>query len=325
MPFVGLVKRLLFRISSLLMAACINTIQIIGLSIETAKAISFRSLLNVNRELKPDRPEERENITYMNKQHMSKTNVSGKLPKNGVGNEELSSESSQNKASSNKTAQFIDRAKQVHGDRYDYSKVDYQTTHNPVEIICPTHGVFLQTPNSHISKQAGCRRCFFERNANNIRYTTNEFIDRAKQVHGDRYDYSKVDYTTSKGRVTIICPKHGAFQQHAARHIHGHGCNKCKNELVHTWTSSTLDDFITKAKQVHGDRYDYSKVDYTRSNVHVTIVCSKHGNFEQTPNKHLSGSGCRRCSKSGISNKAIAWLRKMELDTGHHIIGADIS
>ena len=248
---------------------------------------------------------------------MSKTNVSGQQLKNGVGSGELGGELSQKIRFLNE--RFIAKAKEIHGDRYDYSKVAYTTTHNPVEIVCSIHGSFFQTPNSHVSKQSGCRHCHFDKNATLRRYTTTTFIAKAKEIHGDRYDYSKVAYTTSKERVTIICKKHGEFNQHAARHISGHGCMKCKNETVHTWTSSSLPEFINTAKEIHGDRYDYSKAVYIRNDQKVIIRCLIHGEFEQTPNKHLSGTGCPKCSNSGVSRKAINWIKDIASNSGINI------
>lgn len=124
---------------------------------------------------------------------------------------------------SNKTTQeeFISKAREVHGDKYDYSKVEYKGNKNKVCIICPEHGEFWQLPSSHL-KGAGCPNC-----SGNKKYTTKEFIEKARKIHGDKYDYSKVEYVNSETKVCIICPEHGEFWQKPARHLMGQGCPNC--------------------------------------------------------------------------------------------------
>ena len=106
--------------------------------------------------------------------------------------------------------------------------------------------------------------------------TTEEFIKKAREVHGDKYDYSKVEYVKSKAKVTIICPEHGEFLQTPQKHLYGQGCPKCghKSEL-------TTEEFIKKAREVHGDKYDYSNVEYVDAKTNVCIICKQHGVFWQ--------------------------------------------
>lgn len=121
--------------------------------------------------------------------------------------------------------------------------------------------------------------------------TTEEFIEKAKEVHGDKYDYSKSIYNGYHRLLTITCPKHGDFQQLPSNHIAGMGCKLC---CYHH--QSNTEDFIEKAKKVHGDKYDYSKVNYITSYDKVCIICPNHGEFLQTPSSHLNGCGCPSCS-----------------------------
>lgn len=116
-----------------------------------------------------------------------------------------------------------------------------------------------------------------------------EFIEKAKEVHGNKYDYSKVIYTKAFNKVCIICPEHGEFWQLPVVHLRGSGCKKCSHTL-------NVDSFITKAKEVHGNKYDYSKVKYKGYNEKVCIICPEHGEFLQTPHHHLAGSGCQKCA-----------------------------
>ena len=188
------------------------------------------------------------------------------------------------------TQEFIEKAKKIHGDKYDYSKVEYVNSHTKVCIICPEHGEFWQAPRHHL-KGSGCPNC-----AGKIRLTTEEFIRKAKEVHGDRYDYSKVEYINALKKVCIICPKHGEFWQTASEHLRGQGCPKCAHEKQISSSTITTEEFIRKAKEVHGDRYDYSKVEYVNTRTKVRIICPEHGEFLQIPNNHLQGQGCPYCA-----------------------------
>lgn len=124
------------------------------------------------------------------------------------------------------------------------------------------------------------------------RLTTEEFIERAKKVHGDKYDYSKVDYVNSKTKVVVICLIHGEFTCLPFDHLYGVGCSRCsRNKKLST------EEFIKKAKEIHGDKYDYSKVVYKNNFTKVCIICPKHGEFFKSPSKFLNGWGCNKCSK----------------------------
>lgn len=192
---------------------------------------------------------------------------------------------------------FIERARLVHGDKYDYSRVQYINDRTKVIIVCPIHGEFLQAPNKHLAKR-GCPECGKITRGIKKRSSTSDFIEKAKKVHGDRYDYSKVDYKTAILPVEIICPKHGSFMQTPNVHLNGHGCTLCGRDANSLDKKSSTLKFIEKAKKIHGDKYDYSKVDYRYASQKVTIKCNKCGHvFEQRPNGHLcSGYGCPRCA-----------------------------
>jgi len=185
---------------------------------------------------------------------------------------------------------FIDEAKLIHGNIYDYSEVKYLNQLTKVKIICSKHGEFLQYPKYHLQGN-GCLRCGNIKSSLKRRNNTKYFIDKSINVHGEKYDYSKVDYTTSQTKVTIICPKHGEFEQIAQSHMSGHGCSKCSSS--HPMNNKS---FILYAKKIHQDRYDYSKVEYQNKRKKVILICKEHGEFLQTPNEHLAGSGCIDCA-----------------------------
>jgi len=201
------------------------------------------------------------------------------------------------------TAQFIARAKAIHGDKYDYSKVVYIDMKTKVTIICPEHGEFEQSPNSHIHGGSGCWPCELNRRSKLYSSTTKEFIVKAEAKHGDTYDYSKVDYKNNETKVIIICRKHGEFLQSPAAHLVGGGCSLCGDERVSKIHRSNTKEFIAKAKAIHGDKYDYTKVDYMNNYTKVIIICSLHGEFEQVPQYHLDGCGCPDCKGLRISEK----------------------
>ena len=193
------------------------------------------------------------------------------------------------------TEEFIDKAKAAHGDRYDYSQVEYVNSQTKVTIICPDHGPFEQAPGNHLFKM-GCPDC-----GGRKPLTTETFIHKAKAVHGDRFDYSQVEYVNNKTKVTIICPDHGPFEQVPGNHTFGKGCTVCGAKATAMSRQGTTDEFIDKAKAVHGDRYDYSQVEYVGAKMKVTIICPHHGPFEQAPGNHLSKMSCPDCAESGFN------------------------
>lgn len=272
-------------------------------------------------------------------------------------------------------AKFIE----VHGNKYDYSKVEYINSYTKVCIICPIHGEFWQTPKEHI-KGCVCPLCADINRSKCNRKCCEEFKKQAKEIHGDKYDYSKVEYINNKTKVCIICPEHGEFwmspQNHTiqkqgcpicgrlnrkyTKHINSnakkiplskildtiekkckernisflgfveekwestkkthlklrcnicshewkslyrnfitykHGCQTCYNNRRGKTLTKTRDEFIQEAKEIHGGKYDYSKVEYINNYTKVCIICPEHGEFWITPNKHLAKQGCGICAK----------------------------
>ena len=188
------------------------------------------------------------------------------------------------------TEEFIEKARKIHGDKYDYSKVEYVNTNTPVCIICPIHGEFWQTPGDHLIGH-GCLKC-----SGKYRYSTEEFIEELKKCYGDRYDYSKVEYVNAKTKVCLICPIHGEFWMLPSVLLRGAECLKCSYDKRGKGLALSKEKFIEKSTKKHGDKYDYSKVIYVNNNTPVCIICSIHGEFWQTPASHLNGSGCPKCS-----------------------------
>lgn len=127
--------------------------------------------------------------------------------------------------------------------------------------------------------------------------TTEEFIERSRTIHGKKYDYSKVIYKNNCTKVIINCPTHGDFSMRPADHLNGQGCPKCKGEVLSEKFSMGLKKFLEKANSVHHGKYDYGKTEYVNNRTKVCIICPEHGEFWQTPDKHLFGQGCPKCCK----------------------------
>ena len=124
---------------------------------------------------------------------------------------------------------------------------------------------------------------------------TETFINKAKKIHGDKYDYSKVNYVNNYTKVCIICPKHGEFWQEPRHHLSKHGCPMCGKKTSDRKQSLTLNEFIEKSKQIHNGKYVYDKVNYVNLKTKVCIICPEHGEFWQAPHSHLRGKGCPKC------------------------------
>ena len=200
------------------------------------------------------------------------------------------------------TDEFIKKSREVHGDKYDYSKANYLNSHTKICIICPKHGKFWKEASSHLKGQ-GCPKCSYENVSLNMMSSTDEFIKKAKKIHGDKYDYSKVEYINNHTKICIICPKHGKFWQQPNNHLSGSGCYKCATEKVGDMRRMPLEEFISKAIKIHGDKYDYSKVEYVTAKEKVCIICPEHGEFWQKPIDHLRGCECQKCSQVNGSLK----------------------
>lgn len=201
--------------------------------------------------------------------------------------------------------ELIARFKEFHGDKFDYSKVEYKGMRFKVCIICPIHGEFWQGVKEHMIG-IGCPKCAIMNNSS----TLDEFIAKARKVHGDRYDYSKVVYINNRTPVCIICPVHGEFWQKPVIHLQSCGCIYCAKINKGEKNRLNTEEFIRRAREVHGDKFDYSKVDYKNSQTKVCIICPIHGTFWQRPSDHLRGKGCKECA-----NEYNGSLHRGSLDT----------
>jgi hypothetical protein len=170
-------------------------------------------------------------------------------------------------------------------------------SHTKINITCPEHGEFPQTPNSHLNGN-GCPSCKAQKTSDRCRQTRDWFIQKAINTHGDKYIYDDVDYQGDRVKVKIGCRSHGIFEQTPNNHFTGQGCPVCKYEKIASLLKNDRESFINNSLAIHGERFDYSLVDYTNARTDVEIICGEHGSFWQKPNNHLSGQGCPVCKSS---------------------------
>lgn len=179
---------------------------------------------------------------------------------------------------------FIKQANEKYSNHYQYHKINYIDNHSQINIVCPKHKSFTTTPEKHLQGDE-CPTC--KKLATDKKL---QFIQKSRILHGDKYDYSKVIYTNSKEKVTIICPIHDEFQQAPFKHLQNQGCPSCnKNKKL------TNNEFIERSNIIHNNKYDYSKAQYVNNTTKVCIICPRHGEFWQTPKKHLLNQGCPKC------------------------------
>ena len=187
----------------------------------------------------------------------------------------------------------------MHGSRYDYSRSVYKGSETKLTIICRKHGPFRQSPYNHTSPRVrcGCSKCGrLSAASKQSKFAGEKFVQRARARHGQKYDYSRVGYQDAHTKVCIICPVHGKFWQQADSHIRKCGCPKCGAARRGKQRSAQANRmFISKARTIHGRKYDYAESHYSLARVSVVIRCPRHGPFLQTPNSHLSGRGCPGC------------------------------
>ena len=205
---------------------------------------------------------------------------------------------------------FKERARQIHGNKYDYSRVEYgKNNKEKVCIICPEHGEFWQRPNRHLSGD-GCPYC-----CKNKKLTQEEFIERVNLIYNYKYDFSKSVYTNTDTKVKCLCSEHGEFWQTPHHLLQGVACERCGTERASKIKIEySAGSFEEKARKVHGDKYDYSKVKYINCNTKVCIICPEHGEFWQKPVNHLQGNGCPICNNSHIENKIMNFLEYNDIE-----------
>lgn len=205
---------------------------------------------------------------------------------------------------------FIERAANIHHNKYQYDiGGGVVLLRDKITIICKDHGPFISRAHDHIHCKSGCPTC-----ANVKKSKKKEFIQLANAHHNNKYGYERTKYTNNYTPVVITCPNHGDFSQVPSVHLSAVvGCVNCDAKQ----RSDSTEVFITKALVVHGDTYTYKDSKYKNRTSKVSIKCSHHGSFFQTPNNHLMGAGCPSCAhiKRTSKNNRTSW-RSTEHITG---------
>jgi len=190
--------------------------------------------------------------------------------------------------------EFVLRSKAKFGNKFDYSNVHYINVKVKVWIRCMEHGKFEIAPEQHLRSQQGCPKCPLK-NLGRKPKKQEKFINDAMEKYGEKFDYHLVEYINNKKGVRIICHIHGEFLQSPSKHLKGvYGCRKCAPK----GTKLTNKEFISRAKAVHGERYDYSETKYTLNKNPINLICIEHGKFTlSSAGNHLKGHGCQKCPK----------------------------
>jgi hypothetical protein len=217
------------------------------------------------------------------------------------------------------TEYFINKATEIFGDRFDYSKVKLVTHETKVIVICHEHGEFEISPRLHITKEQICRKCSFVDRAKKRSKSQDIYILEANEIHKNKYDYSLTIYINANTKITIICYEHGEFVQNPNEHLKGNGCPKCGIIKCHESQRLSQEDFIKRCKKIHGDNIDYSKVVYITNDSFIELYCTKHSmSFTIRASSHLYGEhSCRKCSCSRMSKVAREWLSMIQSSIPH--------
>lgn len=191
------------------------------------------------------------------------------------------------------TDEWILAAKKLHGDKYDYDKSVYVSYGLPVVVTCREHGDFIQRENNH-RNGSGCPQCGVDARQEKRSYGYDGFVEAAKGVHGDVYEYPLQHIHNSRTKARIVCPLHGEFTQFVYTHVAGQGCPRCGYERNGKRSQLGISEFLSRAKAVHGGTYEYVS-GLAGLHKNMSIRCPLHGIFKQTPHNHLAGAGCPKC------------------------------
>ena len=222
-----------------------------------------------------------------------------------------------------RNSEYLLRLKEKYADTYTWLTTDFGDYYTDyVEFICPKHGVMKQTLcillNTEDEDGYACPKCKKERSNEKQSYTLDEAISHAKSLESCKYyDFSIIkEWKGVKAKHTLKCKRHGdVFEQTFDSMFQGHnGCPSCKSEYIHDRDALTTEEFIEKARKIHGNKYDYSKVEYYNNTTKVCIICPKHGEFWQTPYNHLMSRGCPKCHESTLETKIRVFLDNNDIE-----------
>lgn len=209
-------------------------------------------------------------------------------------------------------AQFLEDCKRVHGDRYDYSNTRYLGDAKKVQIRCREHGVFWQLASNHL-QGANCPTCGNISGGLNGRLKFEDFVERARQKHGNQYIYDPEMYEMSSRPTWITCPEHGVFKMMAVNHLNGEGCYHCGIEKIRQNKLQPWQEVLSKCRETHGDRYQYDADTYVNADTPMRMHCDLHGFFWQSARSHyFGGRGCPECGRvQAAQAQQIPWKERL--------------
>ena len=194
---------------------------------------------------------------------------------------------------------WIELAKEVHGDNYDYSNATVKNS--KITYLCKKHGVITQSVSQHVRNRSKCRECWVDGLNGKLRLSNQSAIKMLRDKHGGRYDYTLVEYRGNKKPVKIICASHGLFEQRFDHHRDGAHCQECANEVRSQHLLHSVKDFVNQSITVHGNKYSYHDVVSIQRKTKVSIFCNEcESTFKQRVDIHLNGHGCPSCNTGEV-------------------------
>jgi len=185
---------------------------------------------------------------------------------------------------------------------------EYNGNKNYITVRCKIHNYVFNTKPNWLHKGQGCQKCYDEKRGETTRKKIEDFIKEANLIHKNKYDYSNVVYKNNKAKICIICPIHGEFWQTPNKHLSGQGCPKCSGK------NKTTEEIIDIFNKIHKNYYNYNKVEYKNNKAKICIICPIHGEFWQTPEKHIQGEGCPLCKSSKLEMTVRNFLLDNNID-----------
>lgn len=212
------------------------------------------------------------------------------------------------------TEQFIQDAIKVHGDKFDYSEVNYINATTKVKIKCKNNHYFLLRPSDHTNLGIGCAKCSYSNNGKHNKYTINQLFDLLSNKYPDYEFIIDDNYKNISSKIIAKCSKHGQIIKKASSFIVGQICEECSGNKI---GKLNKDFFIKQSIKIHDDYYDYSLSTIKSAQIKTKIICPKHGGFLQTPNAHMNGQGCPICNFSKGELAILKWLKSNNINYNH--------
>jgi very-short-patch-repair endonuclease len=197
---------------------------------------------------------------------------------------------------------FLERCRKKFGNKFDYSRMNFISfTKHKIIIVCPIHGVFEETPHNHLQSKYGCRRCSFDANGIKHSLNTDIFKKKIQDIYGDNYITTNSNYINNVTPIEVFCKKHElTFYKTPHSLFKKYGCPECGKEKYYEKMANDTNFFISESIKLHGNVYTYDYTNYINNKTKVIVTCKLHGNFETSPNHHLSKirkHGCPKCGR----------------------------